>query len=87
MIGELIVVGDSSIVLLASGRFVDVAYEYVRRARFEDKNALQFGAGRAPNSKTMESLRLLSRFPQGLTEEMQARLLAITGQSEIEVVE
>lgn len=81
--GELLEVQDSALLVLRDGprpRVTIVPLRAIRAGFFPNVGTLS-GAGRmAP--KDRERLRLLSRFPAGLTPELRARLLAAYGQSE-----
>ena len=46
-----------------------------------------FGGGSRPSGVAAENLRLVSQFPQGLTPEIRAKLLASAGQAEIIVMQ
>jgi len=81
--GELLEVQDSALLVLRDGPRPRVTIVPLRaiRAGFFPKLGTLRGAGRmAP--KERERLRLVSRFPAGLTPELRARLLSAYGQTE-----
>jgi len=97
--GELIEVRDTGLVLLSERRIAPIEggtreakerrlrlipYAAVRRSRFEQMNRrLDLVDGRAPTNEGREQLRLVSRFPQGLSAELLSRLLKEYGQTEL----
>ena len=84
MNGELIEVRDNGVVLLTagSGKLRLIPYGDVRSSNFERLGHLIEG-GRTPDSATRERLRLVSRFPQGMSPEVLQTLLKASGQSEL----
>lgn len=91
--GELIAVTDKSLVLLlrepletAAGRrrFVEVPFSAMRRAKFEQLGKASVRSeGKEIDAERLDRLSRLSRFPQGLDEQLKARLLAIYNEPEI----
>lgn len=81
--GELLEVSDSGYVLLAQDALVFTPYDAVNDARFAGLGS--YGSGR-PRAASMAKLRLMSRFPQGLSPPTLAALLAETRQSDVRVV-
>ena len=84
--GELLAVQDSAFIVLSdSQRVVMIPVSKVTRGDFGDLGVLidEF----TPSQQTLERLRLLSRFPSGLTPDLRTRLLALYRQTEIEVVQ
>lgn len=51
-----------------------IAYSAIEEAGFDDLSQLNFGSN-GPSSNQRERLRLLSRFPQGVDEDLLRRLL------------
>jgi hypothetical protein len=97
--GELIEVREAGLVLLsetmfrlaptgttetAERRLRLIPYAAVLVSRFEqlDQRVYIF-AGRVPSGNGREQLRLVSRFPQGLSPEVLSRLLEEHGQTEL----
>ena len=78
--GELLHVGPEDILLLADDRIVRVAYAAITRATFHQMPDAGFGGGRTPQDDTLRQLRLVSRFPFGLADDVLARLLEFHGQ-------
>jgi hypothetical protein len=84
--GELLEVRDDGVVLLTgAGQVTLVAHDAVRRATVENgpRGLTGFNMRSGP---TRERLRRLSRFPQGLSPEVEARLLSTYGQSSLVVI-
>lgn len=76
--GELLAVNDDGFVVLEGRRMVTVPFSEIRDARFaEIGSAYRFGGGVRPNPEGMAMLRRISHFPQGITPEIQARLLTM----------
>ena len=92
-IGELLEVREEGLLLrtdVVSGprpRLLLVSYPAIRLAHFVEMPAsLDLEKGRAPEPRARERLRRLSRFPQGLSEELLRRLLDADAQAELERV-
>jgi hypothetical protein len=84
---ELIEVRESEIVILSGTTFRLLPYSAIISARFEGMSGrYNIGNRRAPGPETRDTLRLVSRFPQGLTPELLRRLLEANGQSELQGV-
>jgi hypothetical protein len=82
--GELLAVRDSSLLVLRSRQVLLVPYWTIISARFTNTGSglgVNLADGRAPTAEQAERLRLVSRFPQGVSPELEQRLLAAYGQS------
>lgn len=82
--GELIEVQDTGLVVLERSLLRFFPYTSVRSIRIEptDRN---IGTGSQPlDPRRREEVRLLSRFPQGLSPGVLEQLLAVYGQTQIE---
>jgi len=83
--GELLEVQDTTLILLTDSRkVVSVPVQGIRSGAF-DKLGVMIGEG-MDLQPALTKLRPFSRFPFGLTPELRARLLAVYGQTEVEVV-
>ncbi|MGH7649384.1 MAG: hypothetical protein ACREND_14805 [Gemmatimonadaceae bacterium] len=82
MRAELLAVSDSNIVVLWSGTVIDVPYGHTKLVSIETPN-IRLEHGAHPSADQLERLRLISRFPQGMSPELQARLLAAYHQNAI----
>jgi hypothetical protein len=80
--GEVIEVRDTGIVILAVGRFRLVPYSAIRSSHFDGIGGPISGK-KVPSSQNRERLRLVSRFPQGLTPEILQKLLSANAQTEL----
>lgn len=60
-----------------------VPYAGIQSATFR-QTRLVLGNGRAPGAATLRSLRLLSRFPQGVSPDLLETLLRAYGQTQLE---
>lgn len=67
-------------------RIVRVAYSAIEEARFDDLSRLGFGWGAVPSVEQREELRLLSRFPQGVDDELLQRLLNVYDQDTLRTI-
>lgn len=86
ILGELVSVSDSGLIVLAGDRrLVHAHWATMRRATFRKLRAALEG-GNAPDAATRERIRLVSRFPQGMSPELTARLLESLGRDRIEVL-
>jgi hypothetical protein len=83
--GELLAVEETGLLLLAGQTVLFVSYESIRRVKFERIKNIRFPAGQPPPPETVKTLRLVSRFPYGLSPEVKAALLAAYDQTEVEV--
>ena len=84
--GELLAVRDSSMVLLVGRRVTVVRFDAIAGARFESLPRLELRRRRAPEGRHRDELRLVSRFPYGLTPEIEAALLAAHGQERLDLI-
>jgi hypothetical protein len=81
--GELIEVRDSGIVL-ADQKLRLIAYTDILSSEVEKTSSRYAIANRSvPTPETRDHLRLLSRFPYGLSPEVMQRLLSAYGQTEL----
>jgi len=80
--GELIEVGDTSLLVDTAPAIVRVPYDVIRHAAFA-QTGIHLDDGRAPAASTRDKLRLLSRFPQGLSPALLQALLEARGQAEV----
>ncbi len=85
--GELLSVNDTSLVILTKTEIMSVPYGSIRSARFRQYYRLGIQYWEQPSSATREELRLLSRFPQGLSGDLLKQLLDVHGQGRIRIVE
>ena len=84
--GELIEVRPDGILVLADGRLWIAPYGTIVASRIEQVSSdYALGGGSAPRPEVQEQLRLLSRFPAGLTPGLLKQLLALHGQTELVV--
>ena len=74
--GELLEVQDGGLLLARPNwDFVIFPYDLIERARIAQFDNLTL-TGKVPTAAQREQLRLLSRFPQGLSPELRTALLA-----------
>jgi hypothetical protein len=86
MAGELLEMRNDGLVLLTNtGQVTLVEYEAVRHATVEHGPPGLTGANMR-SGRTFHRLRRVSRFPQGLSPEVETRLLSAYGQSALVVV-
>jgi len=86
IVGELLSVTDSGLVVLsADRRLLYVHWPALRYATFR-QIGVRLNAGKAPDARAQEQLRLVSRFPQGMSPELTARLLESLGRERVEVL-
>ena len=89
--GELIEVRDASVVILEDGaagggpgvraqRLRMAPFSSIRLATFEQRPRLQLRDGQPPSAETRERLRLVSRFPYGMSPAVERDLLKAYGQ-------
>lgn len=76
--GELMEVRAADMLVLVQRRLTVVPYERIREARFERSGVVL--QGKPPSTGELEQLRLLSRYPYGLTPEQMRELLDTLGQ-------
>lgn len=76
--GELLSVTDDGVVVLQANRLINVRFAEIRDARIKELGSdYRFGGEKRPDPDTMTRLRRVSRFPQGITPEIQATLLTL----------
>lgn len=63
-----------------------VSYRAIAEARIEGLKRLSFGNGGGPSRAQRAELRLLSRFPQGVSDELLGTLLAAYDQNELRTI-
>ena len=83
---ELLAVRPDALLLRAS-RIVLVSYSSIEDVTVEGLKRLNFGDGQPPPSeKQREELRLLSRYPQGVSDDLLRRLLDAYDQDELQTI-
>jgi len=83
--GELLAVQDTGLVVLRADLVTFVPWPVITELSFEfPKVAIH--DGQTPTASQSQQLRSVSRFPQGLTPELEERLLAAYKQTSIEVL-
>jgi hypothetical protein len=80
--GELIEVADSGLVVLAGKTLRRVPYSAISSGHLA-QTKITVDAAHIPQGDRRERLRLLSRYPQGLTPELLRALLTAYGQAEL----
>lgn len=83
MTGELLAVEDRGLLVLHRDTVVRVHYPRIDWATFPDRRALRVSDGQPPAPAVRDTLRLLSRFPQGVDENLLRRLLDAYGQEDL----
>jgi hypothetical protein len=84
--GELLSVTDSGLLVLsADRRLLHAHWPALRYATFR-QIGVRLNDGRPPDMRARERLRLVSRFPQGMSPELTARLLESLGRERVEVL-
>jgi hypothetical protein len=82
--GELIEVRDAGIVLLADQKLRLLPYTEILSSEADQTSSHYSISNRTvPKPDVQAHLRLLSRFPQGLTPELMRQLLDVYGQTEL----
>lgn len=82
--GELIEVRDAGIVILADQKLRFLAYTAILSSKIDQTESRYAISQRTvPKPEVQEQLRLLSRFPHGLTPELMKQLLGEYGQTEL----
>ena len=86
IVGELLSVTDSGLVVLsADRRLLHAHWPALRYATFRQVS-VRLSDGNMPDARARERLRLVSRFPQGLSAELTSRLLESLGRQRMEVL-
>ena len=78
--GELLAVTDSSLLVQSDSRLHRVRWSLIDSGKAPK---ISF-SGPAPKPEVRERLRLISRYPQGVSPELQSRLLQAYGQTGVE---
>lgn len=82
---ELLAVSDTGLLLLRDRTVVFARYTAIREATFQQVSDV-IDRGVTPDPATRERLRLISRFPQGVSAQRLRALLAGYGQEWVEVL-
>ena len=83
--GELLEVRENEMVVLGEDRVLFlVPFTAIQRGTFDRRRHLLIERGAIPSPEHREQLRLLSRFPQGIDESLEKRLLEAYGQTELQ---
>ena len=83
--GELVDVRDSAVVVLAQGDLVLVPLSLITDLRFAHQGAIP-RRGKALTAEHRTILRRVSRFPQGMSPELETRFLAELGRPAMRVM-
>jgi hypothetical protein len=75
VVGELLAVEDAGLLIDGAEALTLVSYAAIRQAHFKDGDA-SLADDRTLPPRAREALRLRSRFPQGVSEELLRKLLA-----------
>lgn len=78
--GEVLEVQDTALMILSANRLVLVPIRVIQYGRFSRRGTM-IENGKAHRG-TLDELRQVSRFPDGMRPEIKARLLAAYGQTE-----
>jgi hypothetical protein len=78
--GELLAVADSSLLVQSDGRLHRVRWSLIASGKAPKVSF----TGPTPEAEVRERLRLISRYPQGVSPELQSRLLQAYGQTGVE---
>lgn len=82
---ELLAVSDTGLLLANDSGLVYAPYRAIRRATFEQLDD-EISRGETPDRATRDRLRLISRFPQGVSPERLQALLARHHQDALRVL-
>ena len=84
---EVLAVQDTALLVLSGAQEVIlVPYRTIRAGTFEDARGVVIRR-RAPGAAARNRLRLLSRYPQGVSPDLLRALLSAHGQSDLRVVQ
>jgi hypothetical protein len=81
--GELIEVRDTGILMLADQKLRLLPYTAILSSKIDQTPSRYFISKTVPKPDVQAQLRLVSRFPQGLTPELTRQLLDAYGQMEL----
>jgi hypothetical protein len=82
--GELLAIRDTGVIILIGQKVHMVPYTAILSSDIDQTSSSYAISNRAaPNADVQTHLRLLSRFPQGLTAELLGQLLQAYGQTEM----
>ena len=82
---ELLEVRDDAL-LIRESRVALVAYRAIAQVEVRGLKRLNFGDGEPPTEEQREELRLLSRYPQGVSDDLLQRLLDAYDQDELHTI-
>ena len=78
--GELLAVEDSSLLVLSAGQFIRVPLRLIQSGTAPKLSFI----GADLKREDRERLRLISRYPQGVSAELESRLLKAYGQTAVQ---
>jgi hypothetical protein len=81
IVGELLEVQDTALLVLDGRSLVLVPYHAIRQGEFT-RMGIRIRDGQTPSTDARQRIRLVSRFPQGLTPEIRSALLAAYARDE-----
>lgn len=85
--GELISADDEGVVI-SGGKLMLIHYGTIKKLSLEQLGGeYTLKSGERPDAEKLARLRMVSHFPQGLTPDLRSRLLALSGQSEIQTIQ
>lgn len=82
--GELLAARREGLLLRTTGVF-EIPWDEIESTSFDRLRDVRWPDRSIPNAQTLEKLRLVSRFPQGLEEAVTRRLLDAYGQESVQV--
>jgi hypothetical protein len=83
-LGELLEVRDIGLIVLSEKKIHLLPFAEITSSQaVKTSSQYSFGGRRQPSPEVRERLRLVSRFPQGLTPDLLRRLLETYGQTEL----
>ena len=86
--GELLAATDSGLFVARQARVIFVPFAAIASARVAGLDqAYMLDRGKAPDAERLARLRRVSRFPQGLSDDVLARLLRAHAQDSVERVQ
>lgn len=85
--GELLAVEDSGLVVRQNGRVTFASFAAIGSGALDAfESEYRMAGGRRPPSDALARWRLVSHFPQGISREILARLLALNNQTSVELL-
>ena len=85
--GELLTVREDGVFILWMNRITFIAYKTIQDVEVTGMKRIRFGNGETPSPELREELRLISRYPQGMGDQLLENMLDYYSQEQVDLIE